>query len=144
MRRLLIAIGAVAVEAACSSSTDGDACGDIAGNWDVSSVRTSGNCPAELDGDGKTNMSISKGADGKYSLGAPGATGGCPANFDTATCKLTANCAVTNGAGQTVATIDFDYKFSGSTFTGTTINAARPPLVATTCSATYKDDGKKL
>lgn len=135
---------ATAAMAACSSSTEGDSCADITGNWEVTSARGSGDCPAELDGDGKENMSFAKSADGKYSIQAPGTTGGCPANFDVATCKLTANCAITNGGGAVVVTVDFDYKFSGSTFTGTTLNAARPPLVSQACTATYRDDGKRL
>lgn len=138
----VIVLGSMLV--ACTSNTDGQGdCGDISGNYSVTSTRTSGSCDASMDGDGQSNVTFMKNGDG-WTAVLPGIDGGCPGKLDAKTCKFTSACKITAQDGSTLATISAEYTFAGGTFSGTTINAALPPLVKAACDATYKDTGQKL
>ena len=69
--------------------------------------------------------------------------GGCPGDFDQATCKLVANCDVTS-EGKTVGSAGLDWTFDNGALTGTEISRALPPLSDKSCNANYSDEGTKL
>lgn len=145
MRAVTIAVVGLLIVACGDDKVDGTvggACADISGNWQVTSTRLDGNCPAELDGDGKSTQTFSRAGNG-WALVFPGVQDGCPAALDTATCKLTASCELSRD-GALIATVSFDYTFANGTFSGTTSNAAGPPLSPSPCTATYRDTGSKL
>jgi hypothetical protein len=142
----MFAVVAVGLLVACSSSSEdqaGPGCGDISGNYTAQATRVSGTCDVALDGDGKTTFSISRGDGDAWNILLPGLTGGCPATLDAA-CKLISNCELFGQDGSVIGTASVEYTFSGRTFTGTSVSAARPPAVATACSANYTQTGSKL
>lgn len=138
----VIVVAAVVLGACSDDDKNESACADISGNWAVTSTRIDGDCPAALDGDGKSTQTISRSGAG-WSLVFPGVSDGCPATLDAATCKLTASCELSQ-EGKLVATISFDYTFAKGTFSGTTSNAAGPPIAEKACTATYRDTATKL
>lgn len=134
------------VQIACSSDVDEAAggCADISGNYSVKSTRLGGSCDSSIDGNGESTVSFTKSADG-WTLVAPGLEGGCPGTLDAASCRFKSDCKVFDmKTGATLVTGSIDYTFSGKTFTGSTINAALPPLVSAACDASYRDNGTKL
>jgi len=130
---------------ACSSSDDaGSACANIVGNYRVKSARIDGNCDAKLDGDGTSSMTIAKQTDGSYGLTVTNVQGTCPAAFDAA-CHFTANCRVFDqNTNATLFTADYDYTFTGTSFKGSSVGGANPPLVPSACNVTYHDEGTHL
>jgi hypothetical protein len=146
MKGVSLIVVACVLVGACSDDVKGSGspCSDISGNWQVTSQRLDGNCPASLDGDGKSTATFSKRADGGWQTVFPGVEGGCPGNLDAATCKFTATCELEREA-KTIATISIEYTFAaGNTFSGTTVNAAGPPIADPACNATYRDTATKL
>ena len=130
--------------AGCTSSVEAPAtCPDIGGNYKVTATRSAGTCDPKLD-PGETTVAFSKAGAG-YNVIITGLSGGCPGTLDASTCRFTANCeAKDEKSGATIETFSLDYTFSGASFKGTGIAAARPPAVATPCDVTYQEQGTKL
>jgi hypothetical protein len=130
--------------AACGGDDDksGASCSDISGNYKVDSKQIAGEC-SDTGPTGST-ISFSRGANGAWDVFLPGAAGACPGSLDAATCRFTANCVGNDANGQTVATFNIDYKFSGATFAGSTTGALKPPAVPAACNITYDEKGSKL
>lgn len=145
MRKLLGVVGLTFVVVACSSESEGTApggCKDISGNWEVTSTKTSGDCPES--GDGKATMTISQANDGQWRVTVPAVTGGCAGELNPTTCELLiANCDVTRN-GQTLGSFSMDWTFSGSRLSGSEIGRILPPAVSTSCESSYSDTGRKL
>lgn len=144
----MLAVVAVLISACASETTGtGPSCSDVSGNWSVVSNRISGSCDPKIDGDGRSTITLTKQGDTTYAVILPGIEGGCPGRLD-ATCKLTTTCELrANSSGALIATISAEYTFSGTTFSGTTVNAILAPIPDKTekaCSANYKDVGTKL
>lgn len=145
MRKLLGVVGLMVVVVACSSESEGAApggCADISGNWEVTSTKTSGDCPES--GDGTATMTVTKADGGQWRVSVPAVTGGCVGDLNPTTCRLViANCDVTKN-GQTIGSFSMDWTFSGATLSGSEIGRILPPAIAKACESSYSDTGKKL
>lgn len=129
---------------ACSNSDEDSpaaGCADVAGNYNIKVTPLSGDCPP---GDGKDVQITITREGGSYGIATSVTEGACPAELNASTCKLTATCKVTDGNGATVATINHDYTFSGSTFTGTVTGSLRPPIADPACTAVARHEGTRL
>ncbi len=133
---------ALAAPACGSDPADSPACPDVSGNYTVRSTRLSGSCDLAVDGDGENSITIQKsGAD--YSVLVSGASTGCPAKMDAATCKLTSSCQFGSG-GVASATVSVEYTFAGGKFSGSQVSTLAPPSVPQRCDVNYRDEGTKL
>lgn len=145
MKLMAVSMVAVVLVAACSEEAEPSSsnCADISGNYAVTSTRTSGNCEASLDGDGKSTVSFARDGAGGWTVVLPGIEGGCPGTLDVS-CKFLSNCELRDKAGALLATDSVEYTFSGRTFSGSAVLAAHPPIAAKSCGANYSETGSKL
>jgi len=149
MKRIAVAMVVGGTLVACASSTTGTSgggCADISGNWELTSIKTSGDCP-ETGGDGKANITMRKDGD-SWVVVFPGVPGGCPGDFDAKSCKFVANCevrgAADGGAPKVIGAFGLDWTFDGSALKGSEIGKLFPPAAPKACEDTYTDTGKKL
>lgn len=146
MMKMLRGLVVVALVGACSSSTEGTEpipCPDIAGNYTVAIERIAGTCDSSFD-EIPLTFSIRKNSETDYTALIPGVAGGCPADYDTKTCKLRGACNITNADGVLVGTLNVDYAFTDKGYTGTSVSGINPPAVPQTCDVTYRETGTKL
>ncbi len=142
--RLYVVCLAALVFACSSSSADEPDCSDISGNWSGTSTRNGGDCdPGQFNG-GEGTFTLAKEADGRWLITSPSFQGGCHGQLNQSTCKFTASCSLFSDTGATLATETYDFTFAGKSYSGNTIAAAFPPVVASRCTANSSDSGQKL
>lgn len=147
--RILVAIIAAAIAVACSSETEtttttptnGSGCTDITGNYSVTVTQLSGTCAGG--GQNPITLTIAS-VNGALNVAIPGVDGGCPADLNASTCRLSALCKITATNGALAATLNVDYTFTGTTFTGTLAGSLEPPISDPACQETVRHDGKRI
>lgn len=116
---------------------------DVTGNYKVKTHRLSGDCPNSGE-DGEITVTVSR-DNGTLLVAFPGVEGGCPADLNASTCKLTALCKIFDTkTNATLATFNVDYTFNEPQLSGTLAGAINPPLAATACTANASHNGTKL
>lgn len=136
----------VAIVVGCSGETGegpATACADVSGNYQASVERVAGSCDPSQDPK-SVSMTMRPNGDGTWSALLPGVDGGCPGRLDAASCKFTSNCAVRTGDGSLLATVNLEYTFSKTGYTGTAVNGLLPPATATRCEVIYRETGSRL
>lgn len=145
MMKTWLLVGTLAL-AACGSDDDdggptrtpdvGSGCGDVRGNYSVKVSKLSGDCPA---GDGAPVTLAITTFNGALNVAIPGIEGGCPADMNQETCRLTAACKVGD-----YALFNLDYTFQGTTLTGTIAGSLSPPAADPACNITSRHEGTRL
>lgn len=147
MTKLPIALAVTLLAAlapACSDETEGSGCpGDIGGNYQVESVRISGDCTIPNESQPVT-VGMARGEAGSWVMILPGVSGGCPGQLDTSTCKWTSVCELQGQDGTMLGNANMDLTFSTTGYSGTSVSGLRPPAVPMACSVTYRESAKKL
>lgn len=138
----LATFGVVLVACSTTTTSEGSGCPDIVGNYTATAERISGTCDPALDAK-SGSFGVTKAGDG-YLVVLPGIENGCPASYDVNTCKLTSACELRDENQEVIVTTSVEFTFTARGYTGSSVNGLRPPVVATTCSATYRETGTKL
>jgi hypothetical protein len=156
---LLLSSSSVAI-VGCTSTTEGTGvfgappppqaeppppspCANILGNWKIKATRTDGDCDKSKFKSTEYDITLRRETPSdRVVIVLPG-FGGCPGDFDQATCKLVANCDVMS-EGKTVGSAGLDWTFNNDTLTGSEISRALPPLSENPCNVNYSDEGTKL
>jgi hypothetical protein len=112
-------------------------CPDIAGNYTVTAERLSGSCDPSTDPKGPVSLSFTKDSTTHYTAIIPGVAGGCPGDYDTTSCKFRSACVLRTSTGELAGTINADFTFTASGYTGTTVSGGP-------CEVTYRETGSKL
>lgn len=129
---------------ACSSDDTSAAsgCGDISGNYSVTSAKVSGSCEPAASNTSSLSM---RQVDGVWTAMLPTIESGCPGTFDESTCRFVADCKLVDPtSGSTLVTISADYTFRDRAFSGSSVIGLVPPAAAVACEATYSDTATKL
>ncbi len=129
------------IATACSSDPAAapSQCADIAGNYAVKYTRESGTCDAKIDGDGTGHATYSRSQGDTWNIVFPGLDGACPATLD-ASCHMVASCVGKDKAGAVTITGSFDYRFTASGYSGSTVLA----YAALGCVVTYQGTANRL